>query len=129
MFSIFMVLCVGGFSTLRLLQWLNFQEPDFIINSVLKDMHKEYDEPFWADENRFEFAVTFLSIRPFKFVEHDPRIGQIEMRRVEMNTTGSEVIFNKFPASVAPCDSTQNFLDDRTKDQFTKNITKFTCLN
>ena len=67
-------------------------------------MYFDYPEVFMADENRFEFAVTFLSIRPYKFVEHDPRIGQINMRRVEMSTLGEEIVFTKYPAKVGPCD-------------------------
>ncbi len=70
-----MVLFVGVFSLLKVIRWLSFNEPDFIVNTVLRDMQTEYDEPFGAEENRFEFAVAFLSIRPYKFVQHNPRIG------------------------------------------------------
>lgn len=51
------------------------------------------------------------------------------MRRVEMNTTEQEIVFEKFPAKVAPCDRSKNFLADKTQDAFTGNITTFTCLD
>ena len=70
-----MILFVGAYSSLKLLQLFNHEQPDFIVNTVLKDMYNDYPEPFDAAENRFEFAVGFLSIRPYKFKSHDPRIG------------------------------------------------------
>ena len=48
-------------------------------------MYADYPEPFNGEENNFEFAVAFLSIKPYKFKANDPRIAQINMRTVEMN--------------------------------------------
>lgn len=70
-----MFLCVGAFTALKVIHWISHVEPDFVVNTVLKNLYDEYPEPFEAKPNRFEFAVTFLSIRPYKFVQHDPRIG------------------------------------------------------
>ena len=38
------------------------ENPDFVVNTVLKDMYLDYDKPFNATENRFELGVAFLSI-------------------------------------------------------------------
>ena len=73
--SILMILFVGIFSLLKFLEFLNYDQPNFIVNTVLKDMHVDYPKPIYADENRFEFAIAFLSILPYKFKAHDPRIG------------------------------------------------------
>jgi len=113
-----MLLCVGMFSMLKCMRWIAFEQPDFTVNTVLHDMFYDYPEPFTAREHRFEFAVTFLSILPYKFVKPDPRIGQINMRRVDMNSTGTEIIFTKFPANVAPCDPEVDFIGDTTDDVF-----------
>ena len=50
------------------MQLVTHENINFITNSVLKDIYTEYPEPFYAHENHFEFAVTFLSIWPYKFV-------------------------------------------------------------
>ena len=74
-FSIIMFLVVGAFTALKVIQWITFEEPDFIVNTVLKQLHEEYPEPFEASPNRFDFAFSFLSIKPYKFVQYDPRYG------------------------------------------------------
>ena len=51
------------------------KQPDFIVNTVLKEMYKDFPEPFNARENKFEFAIAFLQIRPYRYKAHDPRIG------------------------------------------------------
>ena len=89
----------------------------------MKDMYTEYPEPFWASENRFELAVTFLSIRPYRFVEYDPRLGKLNMRRVEQHIVEDEIYFNKFPMPTAPCDPEINFQTDSTKDFVARNMT------
>lgn len=127
--SLFIVLVVGSFALLKLAMLINHEQPDFIVNTVLKDMYNDYQAPFNATENLFEFAVGFLSIRPYKFVPHDPRIGQMNMRLVKMDQTGEQVIFDKYPTDVVPCDHKVNFKG--TKDQYSafhQNITKFNCL-
>ena len=70
-----LILFIGFYGSLKLLRLVNHEQPDFIVNTVLKDMYTDYPEPFDAAENRFEFAVSFLSIRPYRFKSHDPRIG------------------------------------------------------
>ena len=75
LFSIILMLLVGIFAGLKLLRMIKHDQPDFIVNTVLKDMNVDYPEPFDAQVNRFEFAVGFLSIRPYRFEGHDPRIG------------------------------------------------------
>ena len=85
---------------------------------MLKDLYEQYPEPFRAGPNRFEFAVTFLSIRPYKFVQHDPRLGQINMWRVDMDTTGHEIVFNKHPVPAPACSPESNFFEDATLDAF-----------
>ena len=57
--------------------------PDFVVNTVLKDMYLDYETPFNATDNNFEFSVAFLSIEPYKFVEPDPRIAQIYMSQID----------------------------------------------
>ena len=79
-----MVFLLGSYAILKMIRLLSHEQPDFIVNTVLKDMHADYPDPIYANETNFEFAVTFLSILPYKFVKHDPRIGHINMRRVEM---------------------------------------------
>ena len=81
-------------------------------------MYLDYEEPFIATENRFEFALGFLQMRPWMFVDHDPRIGQVNMRRVEMDSRGDQIIFNKYPLDVLPCDPEQQFLQDETQNMF-----------
>lgn len=73
--SILIVLVVGTYGVLRFAQMINHEQPQFIVNTVLKDMFNEFPEPFDAETNYFEFAVGFLSIKPYKFVEFDPRYG------------------------------------------------------
>ena len=52
------------------------ENPDFVVNNVLKDMYLDYRTPFNATENNFEFSVAYLSIAPYRFVEPDPRIAK-----------------------------------------------------
>ena len=70
-----MIVFLAGYSGIKFLQLINHEQPDFIVNTVLKDMYNDYPEPFNATENGFEFAVSFLSIRPYRFEAHNPRIG------------------------------------------------------
>ena len=91
-------------------------------------MYADFPEPFNATENKFEFGVAFMQIRPYRYRAHDPRIGQINMRMVQMNSQGEEIIFEKFPYEIGPCDPEVNFVNDSTDNTFRQNITKFTCL-
>lgn len=127
--SILTFLFIAIFSMIKLLKLVNYEQPDFIVNTVFKDMYNDYPEPFYAPENRFEFAVSFLSIRPYMLKQHDPRIGQINMRRVQMTTDFDEIRFEKFPYHSKPCDPEVNFTEDKSQEFFSKNITLFTCLD
>ena len=60
--SITMALILALFTALKMMQLVTHENINFITNSVLKDIYTEYPEPFYAHENHFEFAVTFLSI-------------------------------------------------------------------
>ena len=80
--SFFIILAVMSYSLLKVVRLFNHEEPEFVRNSVLKDMYGDYDT-INAGSNRFEYAFAFLSIRPYKFVPHDERIGHVEMRNVE----------------------------------------------
>ena len=112
--TVIMVLFVVIYSSLKFLEFLNYDQPDFIVNTVLKDMHQDYPEPFVASDNRFEFAVAFLSVLPYRFKAHDPRIGQMNMRMVEMETKNEAITFTKHPFPSAPCNADKNFLHDDT---------------
>ena len=46
--------------------------PEFTTNKVLQ--HND-DLRAYADDSAFEFAISFLSIRPYKLVRNDPRIA------------------------------------------------------
>ena len=118
-----MILLLGFFSTLKFIRLISHDQPEFVVNTVMKDMFTEYPEPFWANENRFELAVTFLSIRPYRFVEYDPRLGKLNMRRVEQHIVEDEIYFEKFPMPTAPCDPEVNFKTDSTKDFVARNMT------
>ena len=51
--SLMIVLVVGAYGLLKLLQLVNYDESSFIINSVLKDMYFDYPAPFNGAENKF----------------------------------------------------------------------------
>ena len=52
------------------------------------------------------------------------------MRRVEMNATGSEIVFTKHPVKAPPCTMDSYFSQrSRQKDIMVENITKFNCLD
>ena len=87
-FSISMVSFIGFYTIVSILRLVLNGNPDFVVNTVLKDMYVDYNEPFNATTNNFEFSVAYLSIRPYKFVEFNPRFGHIEMRRIDMDSTG-----------------------------------------
>ena len=87
-FSIIMVTFIGFYAIVSIMRLVLNGNPDFVVNTVLKDMYVDYNEPFNATDNNFEFGVAFLSIRPYKFVELDPRYVQIDMRRVDMDSSG-----------------------------------------
>jgi len=90
-------------------------------------MHKHYPEPIRADDNLFEFAIGFLQIMPYKYVAHDPRIGQLNVRMVEMDQRGENIVFIKTPQETKTCNSTENFTRDHQDSAFSRNITKFIC--
>ena len=94
-------------------------------------MYKEYPESFNAQENKFEIAIGFLQIRPYKYKVHDPRIGQINIRMVEMDqSSGETIIFNKFPMQHHLCNKDDDFLKDSEQESaFKQNIDKFICLD
>jgi hypothetical protein len=121
--SITMACIVGLFTALKMMQLVTHENFNFIMNSVLKDMYAEYPEPFYARENHFEFAVTFLSIRPYKFVKHNPRFGHINVRMTHMDNTREEIVFEKHPLRMSPCDPERDFQRDHTQDYFLRNIT------
>ena len=81
--SISMIFFIGFYTLVSILRLVTYGQPEFVVNTVLKDMWLDYSVPFNATENHFEFAIAYLSIRPYKFVEPDPRMGIFEMRRVE----------------------------------------------
>ena len=64
-FSIIFVICMLGYTVIKMIQMVMHQQPDFIVNTVLKDMYTEYPEVFPAKEAGFEFAVALISIRPW----------------------------------------------------------------
>ena len=110
--SISMVTFIGFYAIVSIMRLVLNGNPDFVVNTVLKDMYVDYNAPFNATENNFEFSVAFLSIRPYKFIEVDPRFVQIEMRRIDMDSTGEEIIFTKHPSEFGPCDPEKNFIKD-----------------
>ena len=69
-----MFLMVASYSVIKLLSMVNHSQPDFVVNTVLKDMQSDYPEPFHATELNFEFAIAFISLRPWNFVDYDPRL-------------------------------------------------------
>lgn len=109
-----MFLCVGAFTALKVIQWITFEEPDFIVNIVLKNLYEEYDEPFEADQNRFDFALTFLSIKTesYKFVQYDPRYGDLTAHRIDMDMVGDEITFNQTLVKMSPCNTTSHYLGE-----------------
>ena len=74
---------IGFYTLVSLMRLITKDNPDFVVNTVLKDMYLDYSEPFNATENNFEFGVAYLSIKPYRFVELDPRIARIGMGRYE----------------------------------------------
>lgn len=82
--SLLIMIVVGSFGLLKTIRLVTHEQPEFIVNTVLKDMYVDYPEKLNAAENRFEFSVAFLSINPYKIVPNDPRITKINMRTVEM---------------------------------------------
>ena len=110
--TLFIVLTVGFYGILKLSMLINHEQPDFIVNTVLKDMYLDYPEPFNATENLFEFAVGFLSIRPYRYVQYDPRYGNIHFRQVDMDQTGEEIIFKRLPTEPKICDPAVDFTSD-----------------
>ena len=74
--SISIVIFIGFYALVSILRLIMKENPDFVVNTVLKDMYFDYDAPFNATENNFEFSVAYLSIAPYRFVEPDPRIAQ-----------------------------------------------------
>lgn len=81
--SILAFLFVFSFSIHRSRRLIEDWDPEFIVNTVLEEMANF--EEIEAIDNRFEFAFTFLSIRPYKFVEYDPRIATVNARIVRMD--------------------------------------------
>ena len=79
--SISIVIFVSFSSLVSLTRLVTKQNPDFVVNTVLKDMLLDYDKPFNATEKNFEFGVAYASINPYRFVELDPRIARISMSR------------------------------------------------
>ena len=51
------------------------------------------------------------------------------MRRVDMDSTGSEIVFNKYPAKAYPCDPDEGYLFQKSQEALRANSTKFTCLD
>ena len=122
---------MGTYTFLRFLQFYNHEQPQFIVNTVLKDMYNEYPEPFNAGENFFQFAVGFMSIRPFKFIKFDPRYGQMQFRRVELTQSidSDEIVFERNPYELIPCDPEKHFIRDTSESSFKANMDKFMCIN
>lgn len=106
----FIIVAVFSYGLLKVIRLFTFEEPDFIRNEVLKDMYLDYDEPFNAIDNRFEYAFAFLSILPYKYVAHDERIGHIAMRSVELDQTGDQFIFIKTVTEFGFCDPDKDFI-------------------
>lgn len=65
--SFFIILTVMSYSLLKVVRLFQHEEPDFVRNSVLKDMYGDFGT-INAASNRFEFAFAFLSIQPYRYV-------------------------------------------------------------
>ena len=98
--SLLIMIVVGSFGLLKTVMLVSHEQPDFIVNTVLKDMYLDYPTVFNAAENNFEFAVAFLQIKPYKIVPNDPRISKINMRTVEMVQENEEIKFHRYPTKV-----------------------------
>lgn len=46
--SLIIIILVASYGSLKFLQLVTFSQPDFVVNTVLKDLHKDYPEPFYA---------------------------------------------------------------------------------
>jgi len=102
-FSILIVIFVTSYSLLKFQEFVYREQPFFIKNTVLHDMYEHFPEALNAKDNFFELAIGFLKIEPYKFKAHDPRIGQLNARMVQMDQQGEHIIFKKFPLETRPC--------------------------
>ena len=60
--SLLIIILVGSYGLIRASSFIAHEQPDFIVNTVLRDMYTDFPDPINATDSHFEFAVAFLSI-------------------------------------------------------------------